>query len=59
MRLQIEEGEADFDPDFLRHTFPKLDWAALKGAAETLGDQSLLSDVYHFNKQHCQPLISK
>ena len=35
---QVEEGTADFDPDFLRHTFPKLDWAALKGAAESLGN---------------------
>ena len=40
----MEETEADFDPDFLRHMYPKLDWAALKGAAETLGEAATLWD---------------
>ena len=43
MRWQVEEGQADFDPDFLRHTFPKLDWPALRGAAEALGSFSYSS----------------
>jgi len=44
--MQVEEGTADFDPDFLRHTYPKLDWAALKGAAESLGNpNTTLRDI--------------
>ena len=47
--LQVEEGTADFDPDFLRHTYPKLDWAALKGAAESLGNLQTLIGSVSFN----------
>ena len=35
--LQVEEVEADYDPDFLRHIYPRLEWAALREAAHTMG----------------------
>ncbi|KAI8473991.1 MAG: hypothetical protein J3K34DRAFT_409152 [Monoraphidium minutum] len=59
---EIAEREADFDPDFLRHIYPKLEWAAfLEGAralncAEglpeavseaTLQDEAFLQSFHH------------
>lgn len=35
--VKIETREMDYDPDFLRHIFPRLDWNALREAAETMG----------------------
>lgn len=35
--VKVEQVDADYDPDFLRHIFPRLDWKALRGAAATLG----------------------
>ncbi|KAK9842482.1 hypothetical protein WJX81_002126 [Elliptochloris bilobata] len=35
--VRVEEIEADFDPDFLRHIFPRIEYHALREAAETLG----------------------
>ncbi len=37
---KVEEIEADFDPDFLRHIFPRIEYKALREAAETLGAAS-------------------
>jgi hypothetical protein len=37
---KVEEVDADYDPDFLRHIFPRLEWKALREAAATLGDSS-------------------
>uniref|UniRef100_A0A7S1SR84 Multifunctional methyltransferase subunit TRM112-like protein n=1 Tax=Tetraselmis chuii TaxID=63592 RepID=A0A7S1SR84_9CHLO len=33
---KVEEREAEFNPEFLRHIFPRLEWTALKEAAETV-----------------------
>lgn len=33
---QFEEREADFNPDFLRHLFAKVDWPALLQAAQSV-----------------------
>ena len=33
----MEQVDADYDPDFLRHIFPRLEWKALREAAATLG----------------------
>lgn len=33
----VEVREADFDPDFLRHIFPRIEWAALREAASSMG----------------------
>ncbi|KIZ07534.1 hypothetical protein MNEG_0423 [Monoraphidium neglectum] len=42
---EVVEREADFDPDFLRHIFPKLEWAAfLEGAR---ADESFLKAFHH------------
>ena len=38
--LQVEEVEADYDPDFLRHIYPRLEWAALREAAHIMGAPS-------------------
>ena len=35
--VKVEEVDADFDPDFLRHIFPRLEWKALCEAAATMG----------------------
>lgn len=34
---KVEEIEADFDPDFLRHIFPRIEYSALREGAEALG----------------------
>ena len=34
---KLEECEQDFDPDFLRHIYPRIVWSALKSAADTIG----------------------
>ena len=34
---KVEVREVDYDPDFLRHIFPRLDWPALREAAAALG----------------------
>ncbi|CAI5478105.1 unnamed protein product [Closterium sp. Yama58-4] len=58
--VKYEEREADFNPDFLRHVFPKIDWPALREAAEALGvtdlppqaDASMLDDEEFLRKFH-------
>lgn len=39
---EVVEREADFDPDFLRHMFPKLEWAALLEGARAVSFLGLL-----------------
>ena len=34
---EIEEHEADFDADFLRHIFDRIVWSTLRAAAASLG----------------------
>ena len=34
---KVKEIEVDYDPDFLRHMFNRIDYKALREAAETLG----------------------
>jgi len=34
---KVELKEAEFNPDFIRHVFPKLEYRALLGAAQSLG----------------------
>ena len=36
--MQLGESTADFDADFLRNTYPKLDWSAFVQAANTVGE---------------------
>ena len=38
MAWQIEEMDADYDPDFLRHIYPRLEWPALREAAQVMGE---------------------
>lgn len=33
----VETREMDYEPDFLRHIFPRIDWPALKAGAEAMG----------------------
>ncbi len=42
---KVETVEQDFDPDFLRHMYPRLEWPALKQAADSLGVQDLPAAV--------------
>lgn len=59
---EVVERQADYDPDFLRHIFPKLEWAAfLEGAqamscaeglpaavpSEALSDEAFLRAFHH------------
>eukprot|EP00475_Leptophrys_vorax_P031123 TRINITY_DN47075_c0_g1_i1.p1 TRINITY_DN47075_c0_g1~~TRINITY_DN47075_c0_g1_i1.p1 ORF type:complete len:123 (-),score=17.44 TRINITY_DN47075_c0_g1_i1:470-838(-) len=58
--VEFEDKEAEFNPDFLRHVFPKIDWPALRDAAETLGyselppqvDEAMLEDDEFLRKFH-------
>lgn len=36
---KVEEVDADYDPEFLRHIYPRLDWSVLRGAATSMGTQ--------------------
>eukprot|EP00887_Chlorella_sp_A99_P000147 scaffold16.g147.t1 len=42
---KVETREADYDPDFLRHIFPRLQWAALREAAAAMGAGELPESV--------------
>lgn len=59
---KVETREADYDPDFLRHIFPRLHWPALREAADAMGvgplpesvseemlaeDEDFLRDFHH------------
>jgi multifunctional methyltransferase subunit TRM112 len=35
---QVEEREMDFDADFLKHIFPRIQWDALHEGAVSLGE---------------------
>ena len=37
--MEVEESE--FNPDFVKHMLPKLDWAVFRDAARTLGAPTL------------------
>ena len=34
---KVDEVDADYDPDFLRRMYPRLEWSALCEAAQSLG----------------------
>jgi multifunctional methyltransferase subunit TRM112 len=34
---KVATHEMDYDPDFLRHVFPRIEWAALREAALAMG----------------------
>ncbi|GLC43819.1 hypothetical protein PLESTB_000911300 [Pleodorina starrii] len=34
---KVSEHEADFDPDFLKHIFPRINWPAFLQGAEAMG----------------------
>ena len=36
--VKVEERPADYDPDFLRHVFPRIQWDALREAASSMGE---------------------
>ena len=40
--VQVEEVDADYDPDFLRHIYPRLEWPALREAAQVMGEHAAL-----------------
>ncbi len=37
---KVEERPADYDPDFLRHIFPRIQWDALREAASSMGKRT-------------------
>ncbi|CAL8469001.1 g8542 [Coccomyxa elongata] len=43
--VKVQEVDADYDPDFLRHIFPRLEWKALCEAAATMGAPGLPEEV--------------
>eukprot|EP00850_Spirogloea_muscicola_P005684 SM000026S08933 [mRNA] locus=s26:509736:511179:- [translate_table: standard] len=42
---RLEARDADFNPSFLRHMYPKLDWKAFHDAAVSLGLEGLPEQV--------------
>lgn len=40
----VETRDVDFDPDFLRHIFPRIQWHALKEATDTIAPEICLPD---------------
>lgn len=42
---KVETREMDYDPDFLRHIFPRIQWDALRQGAESLGIRPPLPEV--------------
>jgi multifunctional methyltransferase subunit TRM112 len=34
---KVDEVDADFDPDFLRRMYPRLEWSALREGAQAMG----------------------
>ncbi|PRW33595.1 multifunctional methyltransferase subunit TRM112 At1g22270 [Chlorella sorokiniana] len=38
---KVETREMDFEPDFLRHIFPRINWPALREAAAAMGVSDL------------------
>ncbi|GAB4815841.1 hypothetical protein N2152v2_002887 [Parachlorella kessleri] len=42
---KVEERPADYDPDFLRHIFPRIQWDALREAASSMGVNNLPETV--------------
>lgn len=42
---KVEEADIDFDATFLRNIWPRIEWPALKEAAETLGMAGLPEQV--------------
>lgn len=42
---KVENREVDYDPDFLRHIFPRITWSALREGAEALGAGPLPEEV--------------
>ncbi|KDP22869.1 hypothetical protein JCGZ_00456 [Jatropha curcas] len=48
LRVEVEkviEKQVDFNPDFLKHMFPKIEWKALVDAARTMGFAELPEDA--------------
>ena len=45
----MEVQEADFEPDFLQHIFPRIQWAALCEAAAAMGERPL-GQASHSNR---------
>lgn len=41
---KVETREVDFDPDFLRHIFPRIRWDALREATEVVSPDTQLPD---------------
>lgn len=42
---KVEEADIDFDANFLRNIWPRIEWPALREAAETLGMTGLPEQV--------------
>ena len=51
---KVEEVDADYDPDFLRHIYPRLDWSALRAAATSMGAQMVHMWCTHHVLVQCQ-----
>ncbi|KAI3619006.1 hypothetical protein WG66_000566 [Moniliophthora roreri] len=47
--VQVEIREADFNPDFVKHFIPKLEWKALVDSAKEakMVDDELLKNLHH------------
>ena len=41
---KVRKVDADYDPDFLRHIYPRLEWPALREAAQSMGEPSTSHD---------------
>ncbi|KAG2452559.1 hypothetical protein HYH02_002796 [Chlamydomonas schloesseri] len=59
--VKVSEHEADFDPDFLKHIFPRINWPAFLQGAVSLGcreglpeeaNESMLEDEGFLKRFH-------
>lgn len=41
---KVQEVDADYDPSFLRHIFPRIEWLTLREAAEVMGALRIFSN---------------
>ncbi len=43
--VDVQERDADYDPEFLRHIFGKIQWPALVEAAKSMGVENLPAEA--------------
>ncbi|GFH31864.1 hypothetical protein V8C86DRAFT_2615771 [Haematococcus lacustris] len=57
--VKIEERDADYDPDFLRHMFPRLQWPAFLQGAQSMGCREGLPETVSSDMLHNDDFLRK